>query len=253
MYYSDLCEYYNVDALTAIKLGTRSKNRKPDLPGSKTCKPVSGLSFEEIWNSEPRDNLQSKFQFYKDLGSWMCFRQIEYRKDFNIEPFVKHINFNKEELNICEYGCGISIIVNKMIEQVNGNIPDNVKFHLVDVSGEHLEFAKWRLKKKAPKANIEFYEISTDNIVPKFTDKLDFISLLDVLEHVPNPYDIMDNLVHYSNKDAVLFETWIDVPEPGYADLQESVDERDKTLKYMDKYFPVFASGVDIRVRKYAG
>ena len=250
-WFDDLCEYYNVDAMTAINLGTRSKGRKPNLPGSKTCQPVSDMTFEEIWDSKPRDTTEGKMQFYKDLGSWLCFRQCVYRKDFSVDKFIEHIDFNREKLNICEYGCGVSMFVNNMIEKVGGeNIPDNITFHLVDVVGEHLEFAKWRLKKKAPNANFVFYEIDSENMVPKFKEKLDFIVILDVLEHVPNPYDVLKNIHENSNDGATLFETWIKVNEPGYSDLKESADERDMTMKFFEENFIKFASGGDIRGHK---
>lgn len=46
-WYKDLVEYYGVNIGQAIILGTRRKGRKPDLPGSRTCSPVSGMTFQE--------------------------------------------------------------------------------------------------------------------------------------------------------------------------------------------------------------
>ena len=51
-WYTDLCEYYKVSPEEADDLGTRKKGRKPNLPGSATCEPVSGLTFEEIWKGK---------------------------------------------------------------------------------------------------------------------------------------------------------------------------------------------------------
>ena len=47
MWYSDLCEYYNVSQEEAISLSERKTGRKPNFPGSKTCKPLSGMNWEE--------------------------------------------------------------------------------------------------------------------------------------------------------------------------------------------------------------
>ena len=53
-WYDDLCEYYKVTPEEADLLGTRKTGRKPNLPGSLTCDPVSGKTFEEIWERKPR-------------------------------------------------------------------------------------------------------------------------------------------------------------------------------------------------------
>mgnify|MGYP003663312756 CR=1 FL=1 len=41
-WYDYLCEYYDVSPDEALELGTRSDGRKPNLPGSRTCEPISG-------------------------------------------------------------------------------------------------------------------------------------------------------------------------------------------------------------------
>ena len=71
-WYDDLCEYYSVDADTALKLGTRSSGRRPSLPGSKTCEPVSNMTFEDIWRSKPRETIEDIFQFQRDMGFLCC-------------------------------------------------------------------------------------------------------------------------------------------------------------------------------------
>ena len=67
-----LCEYYNVSEEEAIKLGTRANGRKPSLPGSKTCEPVSNMTMEDIWALKERKTekdifreIQSVFKKYK--------------------------------------------------------------------------------------------------------------------------------------------------------------------------------------------
>ena len=49
----DLCEYYGVSEEAALELGTRSSGRKPSLPGSKTCEPVSDMTFEDGCGGAP--------------------------------------------------------------------------------------------------------------------------------------------------------------------------------------------------------
>ena len=65
-WYTHLCKYYNVTPDEALKLGTRSKGRKPNLPSSITCKAVSDKTFEDIWEEKQRKSIQEIFDFYKD-------------------------------------------------------------------------------------------------------------------------------------------------------------------------------------------
>ena len=50
VWYEDICKYYNITPQQAYELSERKKHRKPSLPGSKTCKPVSNMTFEELIN-----------------------------------------------------------------------------------------------------------------------------------------------------------------------------------------------------------
>ena len=76
-----LCEYYGVTPEKALELGTRSTGRKPDLPGSTTTQAVSGMTYEDIWESRERKSIEDVFQFYKDQGAWSTFRQCVRHKD----------------------------------------------------------------------------------------------------------------------------------------------------------------------------
>lgn len=249
-WFTDVCEYYKVDPITAERLGTRSPGRRPDLPGSATCEPVSGMTFEELWDSKPRETIQQKMDFYKDIGAWQVFRQSVYRKMFDITPLIQFIDFSKETVNICEYGCGIAQFTNNIIEKVNGNVPKNVNFTIVDVEGEHLHFAKWRLEKKAPEHEFEVHTISEEYMVPKFERKLDFVLMTDVLEHAPNPLELVKNVCENSNDGAILIESWVKVDDPGYADLKESADQREETEKYFSENYEIVAVYGDIRIHR---
>ena len=76
------------------------------------------------------------------------------RPTFILKPLVPSIK-------MVEYGCGIAPVTNYIIEHRNelGNLTSSI-FVLVDVEGEHLEFAKWRLQKKAPDLKFVFHQIN---------------------------------------------------------------------------------------------
>jgi len=249
MWYQDLCEYYKVSAKDAIELGTRKAGRKPSLPASLTCSAVSGKNFEELWDDCPRDTIQQKMDFYKDIGAWQAFRQCNYRQNLNYERlFYDHITNGS---SIVEYGCGVAPLTNHIIENPKNLDLSSMKFSLVDVSGEHLEFAKWRLKKKAPDIDFDFHEITSEYIVPSFDRKFDVICIMDVLEHLPNPYDIMQMLYNCSNSNAILIETWVDKSDgkTGGPDLEEAEEQRGVTMNFINSHFNRLKNG-SIRVHK---
>lgn len=239
----DLCEYYGVTPEQAVELGTRKTGRRPNLPGSKTCKPVSGKNFEELWQEKPRETIQQKMDFYKDIGAWQVFRQCNYRSTFDYgKIFFPHIK--SETTSFLEYGCGVAPLTNYIIENRNrfeGNIT-SWSFGLVDVVGEHLEFAKWRLKKKAPDVNFDFYEITELDPVPKFKNNFDICCIMDVFEHLPNPYDVLVNLYSHSKPGAVLVETWRE-GTPGGPDLEEAEAQRKITTAFLREHFDLIKRG----------
>jgi len=244
-WYDDLCEYYGVSPSDAFLLGQRKTGRRPNLPGSKTCKPVRGMNFEELWDSNPRNTTQEKMDFYKDIGAWQVFRQCNYRNNFNYgRLFFPYLN---KTSSVVEYGCGIAPLTNYIVER-KSSFDDlrGMKFSIVDVAGEHLEFAKWRLKKKAPDIDLEIHEITERYILPSFGRKFDVICIMDVFEHLPNPYDVMKNLCEHSNDNAVLVETWRE-GKAGGPDLQEAEDQRAITIKLINDEFQRTKNG-SIRV-----
>ena len=237
MWFEDLVEYYGVTLRDAIVLGTRKSGRKPDLPGSPTCQPVHDMTFEEIWDSKPRETIQQKMDFYKDLGAWQVFRQCFYRKDAEFTYILKNI---KPNCRVLEYGCGVGPVTNWLIENYLDQLRvQNIKFELVDVAGEHLEFAKWRFNKKAPDIEIVYHEITEDYPLPKFKNRIDVALLMDVLEHLPNPLAVIKNV--YSAMDefgGVLVANWLTRHgHKGYADLEEAELERDAVMKFIEDEF----------------
>ena len=145
-WYSDLCEYYNVDPAEAILLSERKTGRRPDFPGSATCEPLSGMNWEELWDCKPRETLQQKMEFYNEIGAWQSFRQCNYRKDF---PFAYFYNgFTRVGDHILEYGAGVCPFANAYLGATENSY---YKYSFVEVECEHYRFGKWRLGKKSPK------------------------------------------------------------------------------------------------------
>ena len=245
-WYDDLCEYYKVTKEQAVQLSTRSKGRRPSLPGSPTCKPVSGKTFEELWDMKPRKTMQQKMDFYKDIGAWQAFRQCNYNQDVGkrYSYLFKRIILNDV---LCEYGCGVAPITNYLLEN-HGPRAQEVEYHLVDVPGEHLEFARGRLGKKAPQAKIVFHEISEAAPVPDFgATKFDFVTVMDVLEHVPNPLCIVENITEHMQEGGLFVENWVRGHDADRENLVEAEAEREMCMAYIeDNYIECYKEGFRI-------
>ena len=158
---SYLCEYYDVSESEAIELGTRSSGRKPALPGSKTCEPVSDMTFEDLWALKERKTEKDIFDFYLDQGAWSAFRQCVRHEDLSalhlsvLNPFVK------DGLHICEYGSGVAPFSFSFCNMVKDNV--NIDISLSDVDGcEHLLFGEWRLNQLKQRRKLEKINIAKD-------------------------------------------------------------------------------------------
>jgi len=250
MWYDDLCEYYNVSAEKAEELSARKKGRKPSLPGSATCKPVSGLTFEEIWESKPRETTAQIFEFYKDIGAWSSFRQCKYHEHgtaYNTGPLTLQqlaINNPNKDVKVLEYGAGVSPVSCWLHDNAKNY---NFDFFINDVPSEHLTFGEWRLKKRG--AKVFKYEIEPDKF-PSYGDiKFDFIFMLDVLEHLNDPYQAIQEVIKYSkNNETLFFETWVDHNEEQqgtYCDLDR---DKEKTKNLIQKNFSLIYNPGGMRV-----
>tara|TARA_Y100001963_G_scaffold160229_1_gene269255 strand:+ start:11140 stop:11961 length:822 start_codon:yes stop_codon:yes gene_type:complete len=248
-YFKDICEYYNVDEETAIKLGTRSTGRKPSLPGSATCESVSGMTYEDIWSIRDRDDTESIFQFYRDQGAWSTFRQCVRHKDMT----EFHINFlssifnsveMRENFHICEYGCGIAPFLNTLVTFLDPR-SSKIRLSITDVENcEHFNFAKWRLRKKIEENNLPL-ELNlkpvTPASLPAYDDLLDLVLIFEVMEHVPSPLNTIKNIHSQLNNNGIVVENFIkhehsDDDDDG-PDLASAAKERDVYYSFLSDNF----------------
>ena len=250
-WYDDLCEYYQVSPEEANDLGTRKKGRRPNLPGSPTCKPVSNLTFEEIWDSKPRETTAQIFEFYKDIGSWSSFRQCKYHEHgpaYNTGPITaQQISINQLDGNIkvLEYGAGVAPISTWLYDNLTNC---KFEFYINDVTCEHLTFGHWRLKNRG--ANVKKFEIQPEEF-PDYGDvKFNFIYMLDVLEHLDDPFGAVNEVIKYSvPNETLFFETWVNHEEgkSTHCDLDR---DKQKTVKLIKQNFSLIADTGGMRVWK---
>ena len=246
-WYDDLCEYYNVTPDQALELGSRSPNRKPNLPGSKTTHAVFGLTFEDIWALEKRESEEEIFKFYRDQGAWSSFRQVVRHKDMkNFHANLLH-NTIKNNSVFCEYGCGVAPFSFTLLENINPDIV--LKVCISDVDCEHFTFGKWRLEKLIKDRNLTNVTLEPVTILPgelpKYSSSLDTVFIFEVLEHVPSPIKTFENLKSQMNENSLFCENFIkhhhdDDDEPG-CDLKSAANEREDYYQNLSSLFSLVA------------
>lgn len=101
----------------------------------------------------------------------------------------------KSDSSMLEIGCGIGVITKLLAEKITtGSITS------VDISPKSIEYAKNNISAK----NIDF--IAADVVEHDFNKKYDFISLFDVLEHIPVDKfpDLFSKIETLMSKDSFL-------------------------------------------------
>jgi len=252
-WYTHLCDYHNVTPEKALKLGTRADGRKPDLPGSETCKPVSNMTMEDIWSMKERKDIQSIFDFYKDQGAWSTFRQCVRHKDLEqlhlsyFDLLIKN-GIIKNNSHVCEYGCGVAPFVTTFLKYAQIKEDIKLNFTLVDVDCDHFNFAKYRLNKIIEQKGVkDFVTLNFETVkpdqLPSFNNKkLDVLFCFEVLEHVPSPVKVIENIRSNMNPGAVYIENFIkhdleeDEEDTG-CDLKSARDERNQYYTILEEYY----------------
>lgn len=244
-WYDFLCEYYDVAPQEALELGTRKSGRRPNLPGSKTCSPVSNLNYEEIWSLKERKTPEEIFSFYKDQGAWSTFRQEV--RHLELKPLHRSILqtiLRKHGIHMCEYGCGTAPYSTTLLLECPKDF--KIDISISDVEGcEHLHFAEWKLNKIVKERGLKNVTVSCapvkPNELPKYHKKIDALLIFEVLEHVLSPIQTLNNITQQMNDNALIVENFIkhehDDDDDDGPDLKSAADERTQFYEILNNKF----------------
>jgi len=243
LWHKYICEYYGVTESEALQLGTRSAGRKPSLPGSVSCKPVSGLTMEEIWASKPRDTIEGVYDFYVDQGAWSAFRQTVRHLELSHMRKQLMSRLVKPDSHVCEYGCGIAPFSQTLLQTVPASWNLDVSVTDVDKS-EHYVYGQWVLNKIIEERGLTGATVHAHPAIPhqlpKYDKNIDLFIIFEVLEHVPSPTAVLNNVIEQMSPNALLIENFVKHEEkhldPG-PDLESAIDEREEFYKVVNNNF----------------
>ena len=208
----ELVSYYNITREKALGLGTRADGRRPDLPGSATCQPVSGKTMEDIWTAADRSTQEGVWSFYRELGAWASFRQCVRQIDMlnhhtNVLPTLQL----RSGCHVLEYGCGVAPFAWLLLKNAAQNAAFSVT--LSDVPCEHFEFAKHRLRVVKEQRNLKNVTLSFVDILPHalpvYQSSIDAALVFEVFEHVPDPVGAVMNIIKQLRTSGMLVENFI--------------------------------------------
>lgn len=162
------------------------------------------------------EEIKKNYYFYFN-GDYACHydRYYQYEKDRGVnygpEDLTGNARFEAvaekiKELkpkSILDYGCAHGHYVMNLAAR----FPD-IGFCGVDLNKSNLEIAKkWRDDYFTKNGSNQSIEYTTTDTFKRFVDKYDVIILGDILEHTPNPTEIVESLMKHLNEDGTIIAT----------------------------------------------
>ncbi len=149
---------------------------------------------------------------------------------FSLEPLYcyRYEKWIKSGDRVLEYGCGVAPLANSLLKYT---LKLKLKITIADIQQINSHFASWRLGKE-----VEF--ISLSPFKKNLTQKYDKIFLITVLEHLPNPLEVIKELKNALNNNGLLIFDYIKSEGQGL-DTLEAVNDRAEVLSYISIHFDI--------------
>jgi SAM-dependent methyltransferase len=184
---------------------------------------VLRMEAAKLWDTKPRSGEADYRSFFAETDYYVL-RQMFYHRHSSFHWIAAALREAGPEGDFCEYGSGVGPVT----AWLRPRFP-RWRFTLVDLSVPTLAFARWRFREAS---NVEFLEPGFGRELP-LQRSYDVITVLEVLEHVINPLDVVRHLVAHLEPGGTLFLNFSD--DAGRENLVESAAERDAVLAYLQE------------------
>lgn len=177
---------------------------------------------KKAWFEKERKTTKEKMDFYKEVDVYP-FRQ-PYLKRFGDFRWYRKLVGHFKNPSILEYGCGSAVLTEWLMEK----FPE-CKFSVADIPSVTMDFIRW--KKEFYRYNYEILEIGEGKEGIPLRENYDLIICQDVLEHTPNPLEIVQSFCEHLNEGGILivdFIDWIDGEN-----LPEAQEQRQPVKDYL--------------------
>lgn len=174
------------------------------------------------WFERERRSLEEKISFYQEVHVYP-FRQPYLKRFGGFRWYVDLVN-HFDRPKVLEYGCGSAVLTEYWIDKL-----PNCRYTVADIPSVTLDFVEWkRAKYDFP---YEILIIGRGNQGIPLHEDYDLIVCQDVLEHTPNPVEIVTSFSENLSPAGVLVIDFINAP--GGENLQEAVEHRESVKRLL--------------------
>ncbi|HEX8830644.1 MAG TPA: class I SAM-dependent methyltransferase [Longimicrobium sp.] len=177
---------------------------------------------KDRWFVEKRQTFEEIVSFYSESETYP-FRQPwgtrfgGYRWYMDL---VRHI----PNPSVLEYGCGSAVLTEWLLARY-----PHARFTVADIPSLTLDFVRW--KQRALKLPYRILTIGPRPEDIPVTEQYDLIICSNVLEHTPNPLQIVTAFVDHLNPGGVLVADFVN--DPGGENLDAAVREREAVKAHL--------------------
>lgn len=149
---------------------------------------------KRIYNATPQP-----YKTHMGIGPYFIpVFNIIYWKRLEVALELSRKYFHSQKLKICDFGCGLGVLVSLL-----SNVYSESQICGSDIYPEELLKVAANISDQVSQdKNYYFSQNNVEN--PSSIEKFDLIFCLDVLEHVNNVCDALNNLKRFLNKESIL-------------------------------------------------
>jgi 2-polyprenyl-3-methyl-5-hydroxy-6-metoxy-1,4-benzoquinol methylase len=185
------------------------------------------VKFQDIEVAESSNSKEFCYAWQRQENLYSTFNAV-YKNALNPTLAYGYLKYIRKGSAVLEYGCGLAPITHSFVKYFSYK---NLDFSVADIKGFPFHYAKYYLDGYG----VKYYNI--DPYAPvKFNNKFDAIFLITVLEHLPNPDEVVTQLTNVLERGGILFFDYCKSNGTGL-DTKESVLKRKFVLDYiMENY-----------------
>jgi len=179
---------------------------------------------KQAWFLKKRSSPEDYIKFYKEVEVYP-FRQ-PYNHRLGGFRWYRYLVRHIHQPKILEYGCGSAVLTEYLLSK----FPE-CKYTVADIPSVTLDFVKW--KKKKFKYPYKILEIGIGKEGIPLEGLYDLIICTNVLEHTPNPLQIVISFVMHLSPSGVLVIDFVN--DPGGENLWEAYYQREKVKSFLKR------------------
>ncbi|MBT3817687.1 MAG: class I SAM-dependent methyltransferase [Candidatus Magasanikbacteria bacterium] len=192
------------------------------------------VEYQNVELDDEEDKVKFLYSWQKPENIYSVFGAV-YRYALSPFQYFVYRKYLKKGTRILEYGCGVAPIISSLINDKNVDFD----FTIADIPQFTFHYAKWRLKQ----FGVNIIDIDP-NILPKFPHSYDTIFLSEVLEHLPNPDEVIQHLTkHLVSGGHLIFDYLIS--DCDGLDTKGGFFERKQVLEHIEKHYDIVMGKVD--------